>query len=117
MSLHRSQFIRPVRRRDILWRVDKEIAGRFDHLESSIAGLTTLIDNLATVCAKQFAMIEVRFDGIDDRLDKVEKRLDGVEGRLDRVEGSLDSISRRMDDEVEQRHKLGERVSKLEGIS
>jgi hypothetical protein len=83
--------------------MDAEFTQRFDHLE-------TLIDKLAISTASKFDAIDARFDAIDKRFDAVDARFDGVDGRLE-------SLARRMDDEVEARHVLGERVKKLEHVS
>jgi DNA-binding FrmR family transcriptional regulator len=37
-----------------------------------------------------------------------------VNGRLETIEGKIEAFARRVDDEAEARHVLGERVSKLE---
>jgi hypothetical protein len=37
-----------------------------------------------------------------------------VDDRLDDIEAKIEVFGRRIDDEIEQRHALGERVSKLE---
>ena len=65
---------------------DPQLIQRFERIEN-------LIDGLATLCARQF-------ESIDDRFDTLESK--------------FDTLARRMDDEVEQRHVLGERVTKLE---
>jgi tetrahydromethanopterin S-methyltransferase subunit G len=83
---------------------ENEFEERFDRIEKRIqegfAQVTGLIDSLATLCAREFAAISEHFT-------QIEKRLDDIEGKIE-------VFARRMDDEVEQRHALGERVSKLE---
>lgn len=77
---------------------------RFDRLEKRMqegfAQVTGLIDSLATLCAREFTAIHEHFTKVDDRLDV--------------IEGKIEGFARRLDDEVEHRHALGERVAKLE---
>ena len=84
--------------------MDADIEGRFDRiekrLEEGLAQVTGLIDKLATLCAREFASISEHFARVDKRLDD--------------IEGKIEVFGRRLDDEVEQRHQLDDRVSKLE---
>jgi hypothetical protein len=77
--------------------MEDEIERRFNQLEKRVSDgfvrMETLIETLANTCARQF-------ESIDDRFDTLESK--------------FDSLARRMDDEVEQRHVLGERITKLE---
>jgi len=83
---------------------DDKFEDRFDRiekrLEEGFAQVTGLIDALATTCAREFASINARFAGVDSRLDV--------------IEGKIEAFARRVDNEIEARHVLGERVSKLE---
>ena len=83
---------------------EKHIDDRFDRiekrLEESFAQVHGLIDALASTCVREFASINEHFTRVDSRLEV--------------IDGKIEAFSRRMDDEVEQRHALGERVSKLE---
>ena len=56
-------------------------------------------------------MIDSRFDKMEARLDKMEHQLGTVDTR---AESKIDGISRRIDDEIDQRTQLAERVTKLE---
>ena len=77
--------------------MEDEIERRFNQLEKRVSDgfvrMETLIETLANTCARHF-------ESIDDRFDTLESK--------------FDSLARRMDDEVEQRHVLGERLNKLE---
>jgi hypothetical protein len=83
---------------------DKQIDDRFDRIERRLGEgftqLQALIDTLANTCVREFANITERFAG--------------VESHLEVIDGKIEAFSRRVDDEVEARHSLGERVSKLE---
>jgi hypothetical protein len=68
-------------------------------LISSIA-ISGLIDALASTCVREFASTNEHFTGADSRLEA--------------IDGKLEAFARRVDDEAEARHVLGERVSKLE---
>jgi DNA anti-recombination protein RmuC len=90
-------------------------------MQEGFARLENLIDNLATLCAREFknisdrfADIDERFAKIDDRFAKVDERFVAVDERLAKIEGHIEAFGRRVDDEAEERHVLGERVSKLE---
>jgi hypothetical protein len=41
-------------------------------------------------------------------------RFERAHEQLDTIEGKIGAFARRVDDEVEQRHKLGDRLSKVE---
>ena len=77
---------------------------RFDRLEKRMeegfAHVTVLIDQLANLCAREFTAIHDHFKKVDDRLES--------------IDGRIEAFTRRIDYEVEERHKLGERVTKLE---
>ena len=69
-------------------------------MEEGFAHLTGLIDQLANLCAREFTAIHDHFKKVDDRLDT--------------IEGRMEAFSQRLDYEVEERHKLTERVAKVE---
>jgi uncharacterized membrane-anchored protein YhcB (DUF1043 family) len=81
-----------------------DFGDRFDRMEKRIqegfAHVNSLIETLANTCAREFTAINEHFAKVDERLDA--------------IDGKIEAFARRMDDEVEQRHALGERVSKLE---
>ncbi len=83
---------------------ENEFEERFDRLETrlqdGLAQIAGLIDSLATLCAREFAAISEHFTKVDKRLDDIEDK--------------IEAFAHRVDFEVEERHKLGERVSKLE---
>jgi hypothetical protein len=85
---------------------DDKFEDRFDRIEKRVAdGFTQLhglIDLLANTCVRGFASINKHFTGVDSRLEA--------------IEGKIEAFARRMDDEAEARHVLGDRVSKLEKI-
>jgi hypothetical protein len=83
---------------------DKQIDDRFDcmekHLGQGFEHLQALIDTLATTCVPEFASINEHFTRVDSRLAV--------------IDGKIEAFARRIDGEVEARHVLGERISKLE---
>src|ERR1700688_3025153 len=90
-------------------------------MPEGFARLENLIDNLATLCAREFknisdrfADVDERFAKIDQRFDQVDKRFVAVDERLAKIEGHIEAFGRRVDDEVEERHVLAGRVSNLE---
>jgi len=90
-------------------------------IQEGFARLENLIDNLASLCVREFKNIGERFTTIDERLAAVDQhfaaideRLTSVDEKLIAIEGSIEAFARRVDDEAEARHVLGERVSKLE---
>jgi predicted transcriptional regulator len=94
--------------------MEDEIEGRFNQLEKRVndgfVRMETLIETLANTCAREFRNIAAQFEAIDQNFE-------AIDGRFDTLEGKVDSLARRMDDEVEHRHALGERVTKLETLS
>ena len=83
-------------------------------MQEGFARLENLIDNLATLCAREFKNISDRFAKVDERFAKVDERFVAVDERLAKIEGHFEAFGRRVDDEVEERHVLAGRVSKLE---
>jgi hypothetical protein len=81
-------------------RVDERFAQVTSCMEAGFARVNSLIETLANTCAREFASISEHFAQVD--------------GRLDDIEAKIEVFGRRIDDEAEQRHALGERVSKLE---
>ena len=83
---------------------EQNVKDRFDRIEKRLEeGFTQvhgLIDALASTCVREFASINDHFIRVDSRLEV--------------IEGKIEAFARRVDDEVESRHALGERVSKLE---
>ena len=69
-------------------------------MEEGLAHVNRLIETLANTCAREFTAIHEHFTKVDSRLDV--------------IEGKMEGFARRIDDEVEHRHALGERVAKLE---
>jgi tetrahydromethanopterin S-methyltransferase subunit G len=69
-------------------------------LEEGFAQVHGLLDALASTCVREFASIDEHFTRVDSRLEV--------------IDGKVEAFARRIDDEVEARHVLGERVSKLE---
>lgn len=83
---------------------EKHIDDRFDRIEKRLGEgftqLQALIDTLANTCVREYASTNEHFTGVDSRLEA--------------IDGKIEAFARRMDDEAEARHVLGERVSKLE---
>ena len=69
--------------------------------------LETLIETLANGSAREFASIAERFTAVDQHLEAVDEKLTAIEG-------SIEAFSHGVDNEVEERHLLAERVLKLE---
>ena len=80
--------------------MEKTVSEGFARMEVGFAHVNGLIETLANTCAREFASIA--------------EHLTQVGGRLDDIEANIEVFGRRIDDEAEQRHALGERVSKLE---
>jgi DNA anti-recombination protein RmuC len=97
---------------------EDKIESRFNQLEKRVSDgflhMENLIETLATLCAHQFESIDERFSKIDDRFDKIDKRVTAVDERLESIEDKIEAFSHRMDNEVEARHQLAERFSKIE---
>jgi DNA anti-recombination protein RmuC len=83
-------------------------------MQEGFSRLETLIDNLANLCAREFKNISDRFVKVDERFAKIDERFVAVDERLTKIEGHIEAFGRRVDDEVEERHVLAGRVSKLE---
>jgi len=90
-------------------------------MQEGFARLENLIDNLATLCAREFknisdrfAEVDERFAKIDERFAKVDERFVTVDERLAKIEGHIEAFGRRVDNEVEERHVLAGRGSNLE---
>jgi tetrahydromethanopterin S-methyltransferase subunit G len=81
-------------------RVDERFAQVTSRMEAGFAHVNGLIETLANTCAREFASISEHFTQVD--------------GRLDDIEAKIEVFGRPLDHEAEQRHALGERVSKLE---
>jgi hypothetical protein len=81
-------------------RLEKTVSEGFARMEVGFAHVNGLIETLANTCAREFASIAEHSTQVD--------------GRLDGIEAKIEVFGRRIDDEAEQRHALGERVSKLE---
>jgi tetrahydromethanopterin S-methyltransferase subunit G len=81
-------------------RADERFAQVTSRMEAGFAHVNSLIDSLATLCAREFIAIQEHFTE--------------VEGRLEVIDEKIEAFGRRLDHEAEQRHALGERVSKLE---
>jgi hypothetical protein len=81
-------------------RLGKTVSDGFARMEVGFAHVNGLIETLANTCAREFASISEHFTQVD--------------GRLDDIEAKIEVFGRRIDDEAEQRHPLGERVAKLE---
>jgi len=81
-------------------RVDERFAQVTSRMEAGFAHVNGLIETLANTCAREFASISEHFTQVD--------------GRLDDIEAKIEVFGRPIDHEAEQRHALGERVSKLE---
>jgi tetrahydromethanopterin S-methyltransferase subunit G len=81
-------------------RVDERFAQVAFRMEAGFAHVNGLVETLANTCAREFASIAEHFTEVD--------------GRLEVIDEKIEAFARRMDDEVEQRHALGERVAKLE---
>jgi predicted transcriptional regulator len=94
--------------------MDHETEERFNQLEKRVndgfVRMESLIETLANTCAREFRNMAAKFESIDQKFE-------AIDGRFDTLEGKVDSLARRMDDEVERRHALGERVTKLEALS
>ena len=94
--------------------MDEKIEQRFNQLEKRISDgflhVDTLIENLAAICGRQFESIDKHFDEIDKRFEKVDERLESIDDKIE-------TFAHRMDHEVEERHQLAERVTKLESLS
>jgi hypothetical protein len=83
-------------------------------IQEGFARLETLIDKLANLCAHEFKVIAERFANVDQRFFAMDERFTAVDEKLVAIEGQIEAFGRRVDDEVEARHVIGERVTKLE---
>jgi tetrahydromethanopterin S-methyltransferase subunit G len=81
-------------------RLEKKVTDGFARMEAGFTHVNGLIETLANTCAREFADIAAHFTVVDKRLDD--------------IDGKIEAFAHRVDFEVEERHKLGERVSKLE---
>jgi DNA anti-recombination protein RmuC len=80
-------------------------------MQEGFARLENLIDNLATLCARDFNNISDRFAAVDERFAKIDERFVAVDERLTKIEGHIEAFGRRV-----ERHVLAGRVSKLENV-
>jgi chaperonin cofactor prefoldin len=76
----------------------------FDRIEKHFETVAKQIDVLARATEREFS----------DLHHSINHRFERVSARLETIEARIEVFSRHMDDEVEQRHKLAERVSNLE---
>jgi DNA repair ATPase RecN len=83
---------------------DTDFEERFDRLEKHLETVAKQIDVLARATEREFR----------DLHHSINHRFERVSARLETIEARIEVFSRRMDDEVEQRHKLAERLSNLE---
>lgn len=81
-------------------RLERSMNEGFARMDGGFARLNSLIDVLANLCTREFKSIAEHFTVLDTRLES--------------IEGKMEAFARRVDDEVEARHVLGERVSRLE---
>ena len=90
---------------------EAKVEERFNQLEKRVSEgfvrMETLIETLANTCLREFGSIAEHFATIDERFTAIDDRLESIE---DNIEG----FSHRMDNEVEARHQLTERLSKVE---
>jgi hypothetical protein len=77
---------------------------RFDRLEKHPESVAKQIDVLTRATEQEFRDLHHSIDHCFER----------VSARLETIEARIEVFSRRVDDEVEQRHKLAERLSNLE---
>jgi hypothetical protein len=77
---------------------------RFDRLEKHFETVAKQIDVLARTTEREFR----------DLHHSITHRFERVSARLETIEARIEVFLRRTDDEIEQRHKLGERVTNLE---
>ena len=77
---------------------------RFDHLEKHLETVAKQIDVLARTTEREFR----------DLHHSLNHRFERVSARLETIEARIEVFSRRMDHDVEQRHKLAERLFNLE---
>ena len=83
-------------------------------MQQGFTRLETVIDKLANLCAREFKLIAERFATVDQHFSAIDERFTAVDESLKTIEGRIEAFARRVDNEVEERHVLGERVSKLE---
>ena len=76
---------------------------RFDRIEKHFETVAKQIDVLARATEREFRDLHHSINHVRAR-----------QAHLETIEARIEVFSRRMDDEVEQRHKLGERVTNLE---
>lgn len=86
--------------------------------EKDFARLEQFIHRIALSIAHDFGEVRKSIGHLADRISVLEKRVDDgfkrVDVRFDVVEGKIDALDRRIDEEIEARHKLGDRLSKVE---
>ena len=83
---------------------ETEFEERFDRLKKHLESVAKQIDVLARATEREFR----------DLHHSINHRFERVSARLETIEARIEVFSRRMDYEVEQRHKLAERVANLE---
>jgi septal ring factor EnvC (AmiA/AmiB activator) len=81
-------------------RLEKKVNDGLLRIEAGFARVTGLIDSLASLCAREFASIGEHSTQVDNQLESIDSK--------------IESFAHRVDFEAEERHKLAERVSKLE---
>jgi len=79
--------------------------------EKDFARLEQFIHRIALSIAQDFGEVRKSLATLSDDVGTLEKRMDT---RFDVVEGKLDAFDRRLDREIEARHKLDDRISRVE---
>ena len=88
-----------------LYMDENKIEARFDHFTKLVESIAKQIDVLARATEREFRDLH---HSIDYRFERVNERLEVLDGKME-------GFAHRMDFEIEERHKLGERLTKVEG--
>jgi hypothetical protein len=83
---------------------ESKIEARFDHLTKLLESVAKQVDVLARATEREFRDLH---HSLDYRFERTNERLDILDGKME-------AFGRRVDFEVEERHKLSERLTKVE---
>jgi hypothetical protein len=79
--------------------------------DKDIARLHKFLHTMALSIVEDFHAVRKSILALDKRMDDGFKRVDA---RFDVVEGKIERLARNLDEEVERRQRLGDRLSKVE---